>query len=93
MFREPIDEPDPEPSELRFTPSEMTDLIQHLYSLEKQYGIVVTFVTRGDIEDAWRQDHFADDKEAPPFTDEMWDKAIQQLGADPAHLLGSTGVH
>lgn len=74
MFREPIDEPDPEPSELRFTPSEMTDLIQHLYSLEKQYGIVVTFVTRGDIEDAWRQDHFADDKEAPPFTDEMWDK-------------------
>lgn len=28
---------------------------------------------------------------SPP--DEMWDKAIQQLGADPAHLLGSTGVH
>ncbi len=74
MFREPIDEPDPEPSELRFTPSEMTDLIQHLYSLEKQYGIVVGVVTRGDIEDAWQQDHLADDKEAPSFTDEMWEK-------------------
>lgn len=24
---------------------------------------------------------------------EMWDKAIERLGADPAHLLGSPGVH
>jgi len=23
----------------------------------------------------------------------MWDQAIQRLGADPAHLLGSPGVH
>jgi putative transcriptional regulator len=25
--------------------------------------------------------------------DRMWDQAIQRLGADPAHLLGSPGVH
>jgi putative transcriptional regulator len=25
--------------------------------------------------------------------DQMWNAAIQRLGADPAHLLGSTGVH
>ena len=25
--------------------------------------------------------------------DKMWDAAIQRLGADPAHLLGSPGVH
>jgi putative transcriptional regulator len=25
--------------------------------------------------------------------DKMWDAAIQRLGADPAHLLGSSGVH
>lgn len=74
MFREPIDEPDPEPNPLRFTPEQMKELITHLYSLEKQYGIVVTIVTRGDIEDAWREGHFADGEDAPPFTDEMWDK-------------------
>ena len=28
---------------------------------------------------------------APPS--EMWDRAIERLGADPAHLLGSPGVH
>lgn len=25
--------------------------------------------------------------------DRMWDKAIERLGADPGHLLGSSGVH
>ena len=74
MFREPIDEPDPEPNPLRYTPEQMTELIAHLYSMEKQYGIVVTVVTRGDVADAWREDYLADDKDAPPFTDEMWDK-------------------
>ncbi|MEP7117839.1 MAG: YqgE/AlgH family protein [Acidobacteriota bacterium] len=24
---------------------------------------------------------------------EMWDRAIERLGADPAHLLGSPGIH
>ena len=75
MFREPIDEPDTGESGAAFRlPSDLSKLIDHLYSLEKQYGIVVTVVTRGDIEDAWKQDHLADDKDAPPFTDEMWGK-------------------
>lgn len=77
MFREPIDEPEVERPEqgLSFTlPGDLTPLIAHLYALERQYGIVVTVVTRGDVEDAWREDHLADDKDAPPFTDEMWDK-------------------
>jgi len=77
MFREPIDEPEmerPDPGAAFSLPSDLDKLITHLYALEKQYGIVVTVVTRGDIEDAWREGHFADGDDAPIFTDEMWDK-------------------
>lgn len=75
MFREPIDEPEVERTGLSVSlPSDLDKLIAHLYAMEKQYGIVITVVTRGDVEDAWRQDHFADDLDAPPFTDELWDK-------------------
>jgi hypothetical protein len=77
MFREPFEEPDAEPADAGLTvtlPADLDKLITHLYAMEKQYGIVITVVTRGDIEDAWQQDHLADDLDAPPFTDEMWDK-------------------
>lgn len=75
MFREPIDEPDVPSTGLRYTPEQLKELIQHLYSLEKQYGIVITVVTRGDVEDAWENNHpIDDDLDAPPFTDEMWEK-------------------
>lgn len=75
MFREPIDEPETPPSGASFRlPSDLEKLITHLYALEKQYGIVVTVVTRGDVEDAWREGHFAGGDDAPLFTDEMWDK-------------------
>ena len=78
MFREPIDEPEterPDDTGLSVTlPADLDKAITHLYSMEKQYGIVITVVTRGDIEDAWRENHLADDLDAPPFTDEMWSK-------------------
>jgi hypothetical protein len=77
MFREPIDEPEMERTEggsLFALPSDLQKLIEHLYSLQRQYGIIVSVITRGDVEDAWQQDFFADGKDAPPFTDEMWDK-------------------
>jgi hypothetical protein len=77
MFREPLDEPDTEraESERSFAlPSELQELIEHLYSMQRQYGIIVSAITRGDIEDAWQQDFLADGKDAPPFTDEMWRK-------------------
>ena len=75
MFREPIDEPEVERTGLSVSlPSDLDKLITHLYAMEKQYGIVITVVTRGDVEDAWENDHLADDLDAPPFTDELWDK-------------------
>lgn len=77
MFREPLDEPDTEATvnEPSFSlPSDLQILIEHLYSLQRQYGIIISAITRGDVEDAWQQDFIADDKDAPPFTDEMWGK-------------------
>ena len=77
MFREPFDEPNTEAtvSEPSFSlPSDLQKLIEHLYALQRQYGIIVSVITRGDVDDAWQQDFLADGKDAPPFTDEMWRK-------------------
>lgn len=77
MFRENWEEPmseAPTTSTLRFTSEQIDDLVKHLYLLEKQYGIVITVVTRGDVEEAWKNEFVAEDKEAPTFTDELWDK-------------------
>ena len=78
MFRENWEEPLPDTTTastaLRFSASEIDDLIKHLYLLERQYGIVLTAITRGDVEEAWKNEFLADGKEAPPFTDEVWDK-------------------
>ena len=41
MFRELIDEPEMPATGLRYTPEQLKELIQHLYSLEKQYGIEI----------------------------------------------------
>lgn len=77
MFREPFEEPEMDKStkESTFTlPKDLDALLAHLYLLERQYGIVITAVTRGDVEDAWQNSHFSDGKESPVFTNEMWDK-------------------
>jgi len=77
MFRENWEEalPSDTPTlDVKFTPDQIDDLIKHLYRLEKHYGIVVTAITRGDVEEAWKNEFLAGDKEAPTFTDELWDK-------------------
>ena len=102
MFREPIDEPEMPATGLRYTPEQLKELIQHLYSLEKQYGIVITVVTREDVEDAWENDHPIDDGEAPRFTDEMWEKfqetwawrkGLSQMMWDGVHDCICDGFH
>lgn len=69
MFREPIDEPEPEPSE-----DGIREILLDLHIIERQYGMVILAITRRDVENAWKEEHFADDLEAPEFTDELWTK-------------------
>ena len=73
MFREPFSEPEVV-SKSNPSPEEIRELIANLYKMEKQYGIVITAITRDDVTDAWINEFLADDKEAPPFTDELWNK-------------------
>lgn len=69
MFREPIDEPEPELSE-----DGIREILLDLHIIERQYGMVILAITRRDVEDAWKEDHFADELDPPDFTDELWTK-------------------
>lgn len=74
MFREPYAEPEHAPAGRRYSDEELREVISHLYKMERQYGIVIAVITKGDVEEAWNNEFFSDDKEPPPFTDEVWSK-------------------